>query len=111
MSCLTAACAAEDEHASRHPVIGEINARELTGADVLALPDRERDAFIHGGVTMMIQTAAVRQVGTSQCLLAWYWDTPDAHTSILEFLERQPDTRAAAIIFGIADHACESLNP
>lgn len=111
LSCLTAACAEEDEHASRHPVIGEINARDLKGADILALPETERDAWIHGAITLMIQTAAVRQVGTSQCLLAWYWDTQDAHSLILEFLKRQPDTRAAAIIFGIADHACETLNP
>lgn len=102
---------ADDKVPTRHPVIGEINARDLTGADILALADRERDAWIHGAVVLMIQTAAVREVGTSRCLLAWYWEDEGAHELILQFFEQQPDTRAAAILFGVADHACESLNP
>lgn len=100
---------ANAEEASGHPSIGVINARELRNADVLALPERERDAWIHGAVVMMVQTSASQSGDIARCVMDWYFELPNTHDAVLANMDRFKDSRASATMFGLANQSCEGL--
>ena len=99
-----------EARAGGHPSIGEINARDLTNADVLALPDRERDAWIHGAVVMMAQSSATLNIEKAQCIMDWYFGAPHTHGVIVETMKDFSESRAGATIFGMANTSCGTLN-
>lgn len=100
---------ADDKTPTRHPVIGHINAREFLNSDLLALPDRERDAWLHGAVVLMVQTSASQSGNAARCVMDWYFELPETQGVILTTMGRFPDSQASATLFGLADRSCEEL--
>ena len=73
------------------------------------MPALQRDAWIHGAVTLTAQSVASLDTGSARCVMSWYFDYPETHGKILKIMELYSDTRASGTLFGMAKQACESL--
>ena len=92
-----------------HPVIGEKTPKELTAADILALPENERLAWVHGAVSLMIQTAASHSPETARCVMDWYFEDSSGVELIIFSLKQYPERSATGAIFATARLACNAL--
>ncbi|RFB06217.1 hypothetical protein [Parvularcula marina] len=100
---------AQAQEPVRHPVIGDKPARELLNSDLLALPDRERQAWVHGAVTMMAQTVAKDQPELSGCLSDWFTGDHNGQQRVKEVMELHPSTQATATVYAVARFGCDGL--
>lgn len=98
---------ADDE--ARHPVIGDKTPNTLLSQDILDLPVGGRDAWIHGAITMMVQTTAAQETGAARCVMDWYFSAPETHGFIIETMRTYPIERASSIMFALAGAACEDF--
>ena len=90
---------------SIHPQIGTLKPRDLKASDILALPEREREAWIHGAVSLMAQTAARYDQDFSGCILGWYFESNGSQ--IIELaLESYRDRHATSLVVAAASSAC-----
>lgn len=100
---------AQAQEPGRHPIIGDKPARELLNADLLALPDRERQAWVHGAVTMMAQTVAKNQPELSGCLTQLFIVEDVGQARVEEVMRLRADQLATATIYAVARLGCEGL--
>ena len=100
---------AQAQEPVRHPVIGDKPARELLNSDLLALPDRERQAWVHGAVTMMVQTMAISDRDIAGCLTKWFTEGGDGQRRVYEVMELRPDGHATGTIYAVGKFGCEGL--
>lgn len=100
---------AEEAPDRRHPVIGDKPANVITNADILALPESEQQAWIHGAVTMTAQSVASLDKGSARCVTEWYFDHPQTHIRITETMKKYPQSRVSATVYGLAKIACNVL--
>lgn len=98
--------AAEED---RHPVIGDKPARELLNSDLLALPDRERQAWVHGAVTMMAQTVSMKDRGVAGCLGNWFTGESVGQIRLTEVMKEYPEQPATSTVYAVARLGCEGL--
>ena len=97
------------EEAARHPIIGDKTPNTLLSKDILDLPVGERDAWMHGAITMMVQTTAVQETGAARCVMDWYFSADETHTFIIETMSTYPTERASSVMFALAGAACEDF--
>lgn len=104
-----AAIAQEPQAPTRHPVIGDILAKDLKASEVLALPDIERMAWVHGAVTMFAQAVAAHDPETSGCISGWYSSKSVGQQRIFEAMTLYPDVPATSVVYAVSRHGCPSL--
>lgn len=107
LGALFAGSAMGEETDSRHPMIGNKAPDILLAEDILALPDSEQQAWVHGAVSMMFQT--ISDVDAAKCVLSWYFDGSSAHENVMFALNRYSDSPATAIVFAVAAVSCPSI--
>lgn len=92
-----------------HPVLGKQAPRDVLNKDILALPQAERSAWVHGAVTQMSVVYASVNPDISGCLVSWSFKDGDGLTELIEFMKAYPDDPASAVIFAVAKRACPDL--
>lgn len=88
-----------------HPVIGVKPPKDLLASDILSLPERERQAWIHGAVSLTAQTASRYDPDLASCVLGWYFKANGADVINLA-LKTYPDTYATSVVFAAATNTC-----
>lgn len=108
----TAVCAAfiaisaEAQSASVHPEIGSKTPREMLNSDLLKLPAREQQAWIHGAVAQMATVIAGKDSATSKCVMDWYFEVGNGARTIPQVAAQFPDAPAAATVLTLARRVC-----
>ena len=102
-----AGASAADSASAVHPVIGAKPPKELKASDILALPELERQAWIHGAVSLMAQALAPYDSKQGSCILGWYFESDGSEVLNLAF-ETYQDTFATSIVVAAARSACPS---
>ena len=95
--------------AKKHPVVGEIAARDFTNAQLMALPEQERLAWIHGAATMAAQMAASKKPEIAGCLTGAFTDDGNASDTFDEAAKKYPDMLATVTLFAVGRLACPAL--
>ena len=90
-------------------MIGDKAANVFTNADILALPDGERQAGILGAVTLMAQTAAAQEGNAARCITDWYFTVRRTHTLVVATMQKYPEERASGTIYGLIAMSCKEL--
>lgn len=90
---------------SVHPEIGEKPPKELLASDILKLPIREQQAWIHGAVSMTAQTMAKYDDSKTGCVMGWYFEGNGAEV-ILGAFRTYSDRHATSIVIAAANNAC-----
>lgn len=89
-----------------HPVLETRPPREVLNSDLLALPERERQAWIHGAVAQMATVLASKDAVTTRCVMDWYFNVGNAAETIPQVMRRFPDAPASATILSLARRVC-----
>lgn len=92
-----------------HPVLQKRPPREVLNSDLLALPEREREAWTHGAVAQMAQTLAESNPEGGRCVLYWYFEEGNGAEIIPLALARYPDARPTSTIWALVKRACPQL--
>ena len=90
-----------------HPDVGTKTPNELLAKEVMALPERERLAWIHGAVSLMAQTTAATDPVKARCFMDWYFAPKGAPETVQISFERWPDSRAASVVVAVASTVCK----
>lgn len=97
------------QETARHPVIGDIPARDLLNADLLALPDRERQAWVHGASAQMVQVVAAYDPETARCVSDFFVSFGDGQEQFEEVALSYPEKRATVTMMAVSATACEII--
>lgn len=97
------------EEAALHPVLGKTPPRELLNKDILALPERERAAWIHGAMSQMVQVYARVDMDIAQCLSAWAFDRGDGLEAVSNYIGAFPDQLGSVTILAVSRKACPQI--
>ena len=89
-----------------HPVLQKRAPREVLNSDILALPEREREAWIHGAVAQMVTVLAGKDNVTSRCVSDWYFKVGSGSETVEPVMHRFPDAPATATLLSLARRAC-----
>lgn len=91
-----------------HPVLGKTPPQDVSNKDVLALPEREQQAWLHGAVTQMIVIYAEFDQEKSGCLTDWAFLQGNGLEVLLQYMERYPEEPAFSVIYAVANRVCTS---
>ncbi len=94
---------------TRHPIIGDKPPRELLNSDLLALPDRERQAWVNGAANMTAQIVAIDRPETAGCVANWFVRGGNGQEKLDAIMREYPDQRATSTVFAVARLACNDL--
>lgn len=98
---------AQDTRASTvHPVLETRPPRDVLNSDLLALPDRERQAWIHGAMSQMVHALADQDSPLGQCALDWYFDAGNGVETIEAAIRRYPDQPPTGTILALLNRIC-----
>jgi len=89
-----------------HPVLQKRPPREVLNSDLLALPEREREAWVHGAVAQMATVIAGKDPVTSRCIMDWYFNVGNGAETIPIAMERFRDAPATATVLSLARRVC-----
>jgi len=101
------ACA---ESADLHPVLGKKPPLEVLNKDILALPERERQAFIHGAMVQMVSGLAATNPEGGKCVTEWYFEIGNGVEVVPLAMEKYPDYATVAALHALAKRACPTLS-
>lgn len=94
---------------SVHPIVGHKTPNELLAKDILALPQNERLAWIHGAISLMAITAASKERGLGRCVMDWYFSVENSPRVLIDTMNKYPEERAASLLFGLVGLTCKGL--
>jgi len=77
--------------------------------DILSLPERERQAWVHGAMAQMAQTLAGRDRVTAKCILDWYFEIGNGAETTPKIMAHFPEKTATATIISLARRACPNV--
>ena len=89
-----------------HPEIGSTVPRDLKASDILALPLIERQAWIHGAVSLLAQSTSRYSPDTTGCILGWYFESNGAEV-IDQAFRAYPNAYATSLVFAAAENVCK----
>lgn len=75
----------------------------------MALPARERTAWIHGIVSGMAIGYVKVDSTLSRCLTDWAFDIGDGLDVLPGYLVRYPDEPAYSVVYAVAKQACPGI--
>ncbi len=105
---MLAGAVSAQENADIHPVIGAKAPKELLASDILALPETERKAWIHGAVSIGIQATMYSDETAGLCMLDWYFYRGNGPAYIPEALRQYNEASASAVVIASLRSACPS---
>lgn len=97
------ACA---EDTDLHPSLGKKPPLEVLNKDILALPERERQAFIHGAMVQMVAIYSHTKKGAGKCITEWYFEVGNGVEAVQLVLQKYPDYPAVTAIHALSKRAC-----
>ena len=106
---MSAASCAEAQSADSHPTLGTTPPREFLNEDLMDLPQREQQAWLHGAMTSMAQVLASKDPETGKCIMEWYFEVGDGAQSIPMWIARYPEKPVSSTIVAVASKACPNL--
>jgi len=89
-----------------HPVLQKRPPRDVLNSDLLALPDKERQAWVHGAVAQMATVIAGKDRITAGCIMDWYFNVGNGSATISAAMKRYPEAASSGTILAIARRAC-----
>ena len=89
-----------------HPEIGSTVPRDLISSDVLALPEKERQAWVHGAVALATQVTSSYNLEQAQCMVDWYFHRGRGKESVLLALQTYPDSPASSVVIAVMRNVC-----
>ena len=102
-----AGASAADSANAVHPVIGAKPPKELKASDILALPELERQAWIHGAVSLTAQSWFEVNSDRALCVIDWYFGNDgDGAEVITALLSDYPDAPATSVLIAASRSAC-----
>ena len=101
----TASCA-EAQSADLHPTLNKTPPREFLSKDLLELPQREQQAWLHGAMSQMVQTITVFDESTAKCIQDWYFEIGNGPEYIAKAITRYKDYPVSAVLIAAAEKAC-----
>ena len=105
---MIAGAVSAQENADIHPLIGAKPPKELKASDIMALPDAERQAWVHGAVSLGIQATMYSDETAGLCMLDWYFYRGNGPTYIPEALRQYNEASASAVVIASLRSACPS---
>jgi len=109
LSCMFIGLPASAEDADLHPILGKKPPLEVLNKDILALPERERQAFIHGAMVQMVQLHSTNGRTGGKCITSWYFENSNGAEAIQLAFKTYPDYPAMTIIAALAGRACPMI--
>lgn len=103
---LALAGSANAQDAGLHPQLGQKMPRQTLNSDLLALPAKERAAWVHGAMVQMTQILASTNPEQSKCIMDWYFEIGNGAEYIPKVIEHYKDHPAAATIFAATEKVC-----
>ena len=100
---------AQAQEADLHPTLGKKPPMEVLNRDVLALPERERQAFIHGAMVQMIQLHSTDTHTGGRCLTGWYFEEGDGRDAVQLVMETYPDYPTVTALYAMAKRVCPMM--
>ena len=92
-----------------HPALGQKSPREVLNKDILALPEAERTAWIHGAISGAATALSGRKAEQTPCFMAVYQDGGTGLQSLHMAMEKYPEMPASAAILAVADVSCPGI--
>lgn len=94
-----------------HPVIGNGAPKDIASRDIMALPEKERLAWIHGAVSASIQVIGLNEMSKSkaQCGLDWYFGGGQGKQVVPLALNKYPDTAAVTVVAALINNECKDV--
>ncbi len=89
-----------------HPVLQKRPPREVLNSDLLALPEREREAWLHGAVSQMVTVLSKDKPESARCVEDWYFKVGDGADNLPVAMKRYSDLPASATILALARQFC-----
>ena len=105
-AAMFAGAVSAQENADIHPVIGAKPPNELKASDIMALPDTERQAWIHGAVSLGIQATMYSDETAGRCMLDWYFYRGNGKEVVPLALTSYPDIPASAVVIAAMRNVC-----
>lgn len=80
----------------------------LLNKDILALPEAERTAWIHGAASALLHSYA--QFGSRQtgCIKTYLFEGGEGLKEIVAFMKARPDMQSTSSIIGAINSACSA---
>lgn len=97
------ACA---ENEDLHPTLGKKLPLKVLNKDIMALPKRERQAFIHGAMVQMVAIYSHTKKGAGKCITEWYFEVGNGVEAVQLVMEKYPDYPAVTAIHALSKRAC-----
>lgn len=103
---MIAGAVSAQQTADIHPVIGAKPPKELKASDIMALPDAERQAWIHGAVSMTAQMMSGDDAGKAGCISGWYFSGNGSEVLDIA-MEKYSEHPATSIVYAAAKNVCK----
>ncbi len=99
---------AQPDADNTHPVLQKRPPREVLNSDLLALPERERESWVHGALSLTAHVLAEKDAVLGRCYLDWYFKEGNGSDLIAKSMSRYPDAPATATIIALAQRVCDT---
>ncbi|MAK59358.1 MAG: hypothetical protein CMK09_00075 [Ponticaulis sp.] len=106
---LLVSCGGASAKEELHPVLGKKPPRNVLSKDILALPEIERTAWLHGALTLMISSYASFDQDTSGCLTDWAFLQGNGLEILHGYLHDYKSEPVYAVIHAVAKEACPNV--
>ena len=104
----TASCA-EAQSADSHPTLGKTLPREFLSKDLLDLPPREQQAWLHGAMSQMVVAIGSIDAEKGKCVQDWYFEFGNGVEYVRRAVAHYKDAPASAVLMAAAKKACPDL--
>ena len=102
------ACGGSADETELHPVLGKRPPRDVLGRDIMALPELERTAWVHGAIAGAATALSVQGSDATPCMMALY-EQSDGYEVLMISMERNPNMPASAAVLAVANQACPTI--
>ena len=92
-----------------HPILQQNAPAQVLSRDILALPVKERQAWLHAIVTGLAVGYVKVAPKTSRCLTDWAFEKGNGLELTSRYLKKYPDEPAYSVVFAVAKQACSEL--
>jgi len=106
IACALVAVVRAEQNTDIHPVLGKTPPRETLNKHLLELPERERQAWIHGAMAQMAQVISGKDAVTARCVMDWYFEVGNGAEIIPQAMKKYPDAPTTATIQTLARRFC-----
>ena len=107
---LTVGCSAVAENANTtSTTIWGKPPLEILNRDVLALPEVERRAFVHGAMAQMAVFFSTDGRSGGRCVKEWFFTVGDGEKAAALIMEKYPDYPTVTALTALARKACPEL--